>query len=387
MKHVFIMMFLCLVPTWVWAGGPLNVAGTTPVKYSGNVVLNFDPGSFRTNGDNNAADALVNQALDLWNNVSTATISISQGADLSQDINVNNYQTVLPTAQGLAGGTESDNLNPVVYDFDGQIIDEFFGVGAKDEVAGFAASFSSGLNYTEGFAVLNGAMALTDNQVVILVAHEVGHYIGLDHTQGNQKQFCGVPSRYPLMYPFICRINPSLTPDDEAALTNLYPTANVSTLLGRLTGNLLDAGGGPVLGASVWMQNTSTNEIFSVISDYRRQQTGYFDTYLPAGTYAVHAQSINDQFYDASSIGPYARNPFDRSFTDPHPITDADYEGDTKGSIELVTISAGATQDIQFKLYEVHAQFPAGSTLGKRSGAISYLFLLLLLWFRLRKTA
>ena len=38
---------------------------------------------------------------------------------------------------------------------------------------------------------------------------------------------------------------------------------------------------------------------------------------LPPGSYTLHANSVNDEFYSGSSVGPYARTPTDLSFQAP----------------------------------------------------------------------
>ena len=89
-----------LTATNTHAGGPLALegsSGSSPVHYSPSLVsINFDIGTLGTDAysqvrTNSQADALVLQAFNLWNNVATATIQLSQGADLSADIDDTNY--------------------------------------------------------------------------------------------------------------------------------------------------------------------------------------------------------------------------------------------------------------------------------------------------------
>ncbi|MEN8133781.1 MAG: hypothetical protein ABFS45_27220, partial [Pseudomonadota bacterium] len=134
--HLAILFLLqCIILATANAGGPLNLAGpngTTPVVYPNggqDITLNYDQGGLgsRTNAQ---IDALVNGATGLWNDVSTATIQLTQGADLSQDVTVNNFGNYL--------NNFSDGLNPVIYDTDGSITDALVGVGAKNSILGFA---------------------------------------------------------------------------------------------------------------------------------------------------------------------------------------------------------------------------------------------------------
>ena len=106
-----------------FAGGPLVVCYQLPTKYpgTGSVSLNYDQGILgsRTKAQ---ADALVTEAVSLWTNVVTSTVSLSRGTDLPVDVTASNYGTYLYNF--------SDGLNPVIYDTDGSIVDSIFGVTA-----------------------------------------------------------------------------------------------------------------------------------------------------------------------------------------------------------------------------------------------------------------
>jgi hypothetical protein len=355
-----ITLFSC---HYSYAGGPLAIegsSGNTPVHYSpATVTLNYDIGTLgpRTNAQ---ADALVQQAFDLWNNIPTATIELIHGADLSTDIDDTNYFDLIPDgSQNHPSST--DNLNPVVYDTDGQIVDDIFGVGTSDDIAGFAASvyYLGDDKFQEGYAVLNGKIALTDNDIISLVTHEIGHFFGLDHSQldiNNSETSSGVPSvcstttqdKYPVMYPFLCRLEISLHVDDVAAVSTLYPSADINANFGQINGAFVDTVSKPILGANLWVKNTVTGATYSIVSDYLRQNTGFFSIYLPAGSYTLHANSINPIFFGASSVGPYSVTSVDLSFQAPHPITPISFEGNSPGSDEIITVTAGAARQVNF---------------------------------------
>ena len=346
----------------VHAGGPLileGAGGNTPVSYtSGAVSLNFDQGLLLGSLTNQQADDLLNQAFALWNNVPSASISITQSTDLSQDIVVSNYAPLLPN--GLNNDPSfSDGLSPVIYDVDGTIVDDYLGAGQSNSVAGFAASiYTVGSNaFVEGYAVLNGFKLANSSDVIKLVAHEIGHLIGLDHSQldiDNTEDLGNVcttaPSRdaYPVMYPFLCRTANSLHPDDVAAVSALYPAADIDQQMGQLRGYFINTSGNPVLGANLWVENTATGDKYSIISDYLKQNNGYFSLYLPAGNYTLHANSLNPMFYDVSSVGPYANTAADVSFQTPHPIAPVTYQRDT-GSPVAISVSTGLASEVTFR--------------------------------------
>lgn len=357
------LVYVFFISTACFAGGPLVIegsSGNTPVSYpGGNVSLNFDKGLLLNNRTNQQVDDLVLQAFSLWNNVSTATVQISQSTDLSQNIDVSNYANLLPNGN-TNDPSFSDNINPIIYDNDGQIIDDYLGANQSDDVAGFAASifFVGGNEFVEGYAVLNGATtpALNDSDVVTLVAHEIGHLIGLDHSQldidnsetsGNACNTAASRDDYPMMYPFLCRVSLDLHPDDVAAVSALYPANSIDAQFGQLQGHFVDTSDNAILGANLWVENTSTGDTYSIVSDYLKQNNGFFSLRLPPGNYTLHANSINPIFTGASSVGPYALNAGGASFQSPHPITAVTYMRDTASPIALA-VSLGLSTNVEF---------------------------------------
>jgi hypothetical protein len=347
------------------AGGPLILegpAGNTPVTYlDPNIRVHVETGDLSASISNAEANMLLDQAFALWNNVNTSTLNLSiDTTAINVDINIDNYQDYLPYGSEYH---EDDNLNPVVYDEDGRIIDAFFYNAASNDIVGFAASILTvGSSYfEEGFAVISNKLNLSDTDLKLLIAHEMGHFSGLDHTQVDINPLesnTGTPvicttaqaENYPLMYPFICRDVETLHQDDISALSALYPSADINNNFGILQGRLVDTNNTAVLGANIWAKNTTSGDTVSIVSDYLAQGTGFYKLYLPAGNYTLHVNSINTLFNGGSGIGPYSSDIFDISFQEPHPITEITYQGDTAGSDEVITIAPNQTQVIDFAI-------------------------------------
>ena len=84
---VFFIFLLYAVTTLANAAGPLFVEGansTTPVRYPNPaIVMNFDLDMIE-NHTNTETDALVLNAFNLWNNLLTSTVNLTQGPDLPE---------------------------------------------------------------------------------------------------------------------------------------------------------------------------------------------------------------------------------------------------------------------------------------------------------------
>ena len=374
------------------AGGPLVLEGSdgnTPVTYQNpSVTIHAETGRLGGDYTNEEADALILEAFDIWNNVNTATVNLMlDESAITVDIDTNNFLTYLPDPNG-SETKAGDGFNPIVYDNDGKIIDEFFGVGASDSTIGFAASFFTieGDFFVEGYAVLNGKISLSRIDFKLLITHEIGHFMGLDHSQvniDNAETDFGVPficssaslDNYPVMYPFVCRDEETLHADDISAVSALYPAANFDTSFGIIEGRFVDENGDPILGANIWAENTTTGEVVSIVSDYLKAGTGFYRLHLTPGTYTLHANSINPLFNDGSSIGPYSLFPSDISFTDPHPITEVTLQAVVAGA-EMISVIADQTVTLNFSVAGNSVEL---STSSGGSSAISSLASLMLL--------
>ena len=347
----FVRALFGLVTCAAQAGGPLSIcndAAKTPLAYAPAVVnLNYDQGNLgaRTKAQ---ADAILSNAVALWTNVPTATIAIGRGPDLAVDVTSANYVSYL--------NNFSDGLNPVIYDTDGSITDLVFGVGAKNSTLGFAGSayfLAPTCRYAEGRAVINGFISISDTTLGLTLAHEIGHLIGLDHTQLDGTQ--GLPAgNHPLMYPYVSRNVLTLHDDDTAAVSALYPDVTVNSVYGEISGAFVLANGvTPVRGANLWATDTVTGKVYSIVSDYRTQNTGYFKLLVPAGTYNLRAEAIASGFDGGSSVGPYADvYPSSPSFQPPLYVGGVPMATVTLGNAApiAIVVSAGCIATVAFRL-------------------------------------
>ena len=396
-------MFLLLSSNPAFAGGPLVIEGpndNTPVTYQNpSITLHVESGDLGALS-NLDADGILKDAFNLWNTVNTSTVNlIFDDTKIKVDINLSNFDQYIPSLDGSVFNGD-DGLNPIVYDSNGEVIDAFFGIGASDHTIGFAASIFN-INssfFNEGYAVINGKdlgnLGLTDKEFKLLIAHEIGHFFGLDHSQtniNNQETISGSPficstsnpENYPVMYPFVCRNIESLHADEVSAISALYPTTDINDNFGILQGNFVDETGYAILGANIWAENTITGEAISIVSDYLKQGNGFYKLYLPPGNYTLHANSINTLFYEGSSVGPYALFPSDISFVAPHPIPEVTYQDTTSGNAAIISITSNQTLNIVFSITGDDAVLINPPAESSGSSGTSYITLLLLLSFLL----
>ena len=263
----------------VVAGGPFPLFGEVEgqiMKWDlsgGCVPYTTDGGGLGTL-NNAGANALVATSFGVWDAVATSTICAARTGQISAalvpdgDVNTAAEFSIL----GTTG-------NPVIYDADGSLLDELFGVGASNFILGQAGpSLTTGTPFfTSGRGLLNGkaingdpsdGVEVTVTQMESTAIHEFGHFFGLGHSQINNHcrasfltchrldDAVGLPTMYPIEITDIIGgvITPLAEPDgtpfgrtlahdDVAWISFIYPTAGFATSHGRITGEIFFSDG------------------------------------------------------------------------------------------------------------------------------------------------
>lgn len=322
------LLALALTFGGAFAGGPTSLtASGDPVRWNPNQPIPFviDNGPLSATQSREDGAQIIRNAFNEWSSVPTTSISFQDKGFLSVDVDETNYKQFTFNAAITPGKS-----NPVIFDEDGKITEDFFGMQSAQNVLGFATPVpnSSNTAFVYGFAILNGLRS-TRPEFKRTVIHELGHLIGLDHTQAGLDLFnlafqgdtSGL-SHIPVMFPFSTTgVTTQLQADDRAWISWLYPSPDFTSKTGTITGFVHRRAGFPLQGANVVaVQVTSSpegvltesrDEIISVVSDFLARDDGsYVIPGLAPGNYVVFIEPLDSEFTGGSGVGP-----FDARFT------------------------------------------------------------------------
>ena len=407
------------------AGGPLDVGGGQPPNLGADGVpftwrMSPDGGlvsgaqiQYRTDGGalgvlaNATANTRVEGMFQVWEDVPTANVAFNRAGALlpTGAFTDGDVSTAAEFDAVLASCRESPSpaQNPIIYDANGGL---FTALGLPSGVIGFAGACevaSDGVTnrISAAFSALNGKFRdgnaangeLTDNEFDAVFIHEFGHLFGLDHSQINLNCLTNAAScpngsddlfGLPTMFPFLLGgreetpgVHPArtLSLDDRAWVSRLYPDASFSSSFGTVSGTILFSDGQTHFqGANVIArqlddpmtpENESRRNAVSCVSGYlftintgqsvtgnntggslfgSRNPLNYgrYDIPVPAGSYTVEAESINGAFLGGSGVGPIG----DLGFQYPVPaefFSDPETNSDNPADSTPVSVLNGVT--------------------------------------------
>ena len=125
-----------------------------------------------------------------------------------------------------------------------------------------------------------------------VATHEIGHFFGLDHSAVVRA----------IMFPFAPQAETTLSMDDLAVISLIYPKATPDIATGTISGTVRFAGAGAVFGAHVVANSTTGANPFSSfnppirqspISSMSRPDGTYQIQGLPADSYIVAAEPLD----------------------------------------------------------------------------------------------
>ncbi len=354
----------------VQAGGALFVGGgAAGLGPDGQPLLWASPAiPYTTDGGNlgtlntTAANFRVAMMFQIWQDVPTSSLTFTRTGAIS---------ATLAGADGdVNSATELNNIfnqncpaNPIIYDAAGQILQQ---LGAPSGVLGVTAI----CNQAPGTGAIANAMVLMNGQWIDgntgngeltlqefdgVFVHEFGHFFGLDHSQINWECLFGICADgsddtfgIPTMFPFELGLSEApgvpqsrtLSPDDIAWASYLYPDPSFAAATGSITGMVFYSDGlSGVQGMNViaraadnpmTAQDESRRIAVSVVSGWQftgnagnpliplpfnnpGSQFGSRDPALKGayripglapGNYSVEVEEIFSAFTGGSSVGP-----------------------------------------------------------------------------------
>lgn len=332
--------------TWNTSNGPI------PVYTDGGGAFTYDYDGVTPFITIERANEITAFAFNEWNNVATSSFSAEIAGTIEEQTGI---ADVTAAEVDAIYGAENGYGFWVIYDTDGAILEDYFGV-PRSAVLGIAfpewADESTG-EITEATALMNGwNVHVSDtegNKVAGVFTHEFGHAINLSHSQVNgplvyqsslySPRYPGVPGcvdpvhrwDYPSYYTNVNRADPATIEtmfpfidhwydvaaeqstidhaDDIAAISNLYPTADYDSSTGSISGVLrLKDGRTEYSGINIVARNVA-DPMFDAVSAMAGDQTqgrigpdGRFTIrgLTPGADYVVYTEEITSGGYPTS---------------------------------------------------------------------------------------
>ena len=187
------------------------------------VNIRLDPGTLGGVDGRN----IIEKACDTWNNVPTAARLCGNFSTLSEDITVENYESLISTNDG--------NID-VIFDETGEILADLN--LSPNSTLGVASVTSNAANgeIQNVLLVLNGSLqSSSSSDLLSTTIHEMGHGWGLAHipigginsanvTPGLEPvDPIGIPTMYPFNIPTDDALGRTLELDDEIGISIRYP--------------------------------------------------------------------------------------------------------------------------------------------------------------------
>lgn len=289
-------------------------------------------------GDVTGVSDIFLNATQAWSDVTGARINLGVA---NRSLRLNSESDVT----SAFNPSEPQGFNVAIIDNTGTAIDNLFGSGGSDNILGiggptFARVTANALQIIESKLIVNGTFFTSETQTseenqtdaalrnaaTITIIHELGHTVGLDHTQITDGDFSNSDGEsnanaasLPVMFPTLFDFNnqsPTLKADDQSSIANGYRQGNrFRNNYGIIRGRIKNGSGrrAGLTGFVVVAYDPADplNTAVASPADIRGRENGLFSIAFPttgSTTVALRIARIGGTFTGASSIGRYNTN-------------------------------------------------------------------------------
>ena len=162
------------------------------------------------------------------------------------------------------------------------------GHGGTSQFAG--QIIKADIAFNPGVQFNTGGSGGTGQDMQTVATHEIGHFFGLDHSAITRA----------VMYPFAPDVLTTLSYDDVAAISSLYPKSSSDVATGTISG-AVTLNGTAVFGGHVYANSTTSATPFSAFPNIRKTPIGtltltdgtYLITGVPADSYIVISEPLD----------------------------------------------------------------------------------------------
>lgn len=264
-----------------------------PVQWN----INPDTSSAMISGDRSVTD-VINASFQTWLNAPNIALSASRGPDTSVNVNRTDGMNVICfVCQGNFNKDSSTLAVTLTVTADAPGEDD--GHGGRSRFAGQILDADIFFNPAVSYSTNQSGPPANVTDLQTVATHEIGHFFGMDHS--------GVVRA--IMFPFAPPIERTLSYDDVAGMSQIYPKTAPDVATGAITGTVRLTDGSAVFGAHVFANSTTNADPYG--GALRKTPIGAMT--LPDGTYRI--AGVPPDSYTV------AAEPFDQ------PVTNTDISG------------------------------------------------------------